>query len=81
LFYHMVKLYFICLVSCGVDFHGKIGSALGSDTGPYGNETQLVKAGCCSNLNGQVELVIQGRMLTQGGVGALECHTAVLISC
>lgn len=52
-----------------------------SGSGRYGNEPQLVKAGSCSNLNGQVQLVIQGRMLAQGGEGALECHTAVLISC
>lgn len=71
----------MCPVSCRVDFQGKIVSALRSDGGRYGNEPQLVKAGCCSNLNGQVQLVIQGRMLAQGGEGALECHTAVLISC
>lgn len=40
-----------------------------------------MKAGGCSNLNGQVQLVIQGRMLVQGVEGAIECHTAVLISC
>lgn len=39
-----------------------------------------MKAGCCSNLNGQVQLVIQCLMLAQGGEGALEYHTAVLIS-
>lgn len=72
----------MCLVSRRVDFQGNIISALCSDGGGrYGNEPQLVKAGCCSNLNGQVQLVIQGRMLAQGGEGALECHTAVLISC
>lgn len=71
----------MCLVTCEVDFESKIVSALCSDGGCYGNEPQLVKAGCCSNLNGQVQLVIQGRMLAQGGEGALECHTAVLISC
>lgn len=57
----------MCLVSCEVDFHSKIVSALCSDGGRYGNEPQLVKAGCCSNLNGQVQLVIQDRMLAQGG--------------
>lgn len=71
----------MCLVTCGVDFHGKIVSALCSDGRRYGNEPQLVRAGCCNNLNGQVQLVIQNRMLAQGGEGALECHTAVLISC
>lgn len=71
----------MCLASCGVDFQGKTVSALGSNSGHYGNEPQLVKAGCCSNLNGQVQLVIQCRMLEQGGEGALEYHTAVLISC
>lgn len=40
-------------------------NALCSDGKCYGNEPQLVKAGCCSNLNGQVHLVIQGRMLGQ----------------
>lgn len=64
-----------------VDSQGKIVSSFDSDGGRYGNEPQLVKAGCCSNLNGQVQLVIQGRMLALGGEGALECHTAVLISC
>lgn len=53
-------------------------NALCRDSGCYGNEPQLVKAGCCSNLNGQVHLVIQGRMLARRGEGALECHTAVL---
>lgn len=52
-----------------------------SDGECYGNEPQLVKAGCCSNLNGQVHLVIQSRMLAQREETALECHTAVLISC
>lgn len=55
--------------------------ALRSDGECYANEPQLVKAGCCSNLNGQVHLVIQGRMLGRRGAAALECYTAVLISC
>lgn len=54
--------------------------ALCSDGECYGNEPQLVKAGCCSNLNGQVHLAIQGRMLARRGVATLECYTAVLIS-
>lgn len=54
--------------------------ALCSDGECYGNEPQLVKAGCCSNLNGQVHLLIQGRMLARRGVADLECYTAVLIS-
>lgn len=56
--------------------------ALRSDGECYANEPQLVKAGCCcSNLNGQVHLVIQGRMLARRAAAALECYTAVLISC
>ena len=54
--------------------------ALSSHGECYGNKPQLVKAGCCSNLNGQVHLVIRGRMLARRGVAALECYTAVLIS-
>lgn len=65
----------------GLIFRAKKAGALCSSGGRYDNEPQLVKAGCCSNLNGQVQLVIQSRMLAQGGEGALECHTAVLISC
>lgn len=72
---------YICHVCGRVNFQANIVSGLCSYSGCYANEPQLVKAGCCSNLNGQVQLVIQGRMLTQGGEGALECHTAVLISC
>lgn len=57
---------------------GEMVNALCRNSGCYGNEPQLVKAGCCSNLNGQVHLVIQGRMLARRSEGALECHTAVL---
>lgn len=73
----------VSYVSCFLQswFSGHIISGLCSNGGRYGNEPQLVKAGCCSNLNGQVPLVIQGRMLTPAGEGALECHAAVLISC
>ena len=74
-------MWHLTLVSHWADFLGEMINALRSNGGCYGNEPQLVKAGCCSNSNGQVDLVIQGRMLAQGGEGALECHTAVLISC
>lgn len=60
---------------------GALIGALYGEGGRYGNEPQLVRAGCCSNLNGQVQLVIQGRMLAQGGESASTCSTAVLISC
>lgn len=65
---------------CVLIFRARL-PVLSSNSGHYGNEPQLVEAGCCSNLNGQVQLVIHVRMLVQEEEGALEFHTAVLISC
>lgn len=54
----------MCLVPYWNDFFG---NAFSSNCGHYVNEPQLVKAGCCRNLNGQVQLVIQSCVLVQGG--------------